>query len=194
MVENSRKIKEPRNFSTIRCARPSTRPGGERLVVWLEFLVINTFLINVRWAMKSQNTPFNESLSRGLQFVCERENSVHQRSLVLRTGVQQTCLRANSDRLRVCVRESQVWRLKSPLLSLATDALMVRRPVLYSLLDLLCSLTFNYTSPNPTLTTPWPYKSLYSIQMVTYCLKSYSTTHIRSYVKWAVHRYAIGGV
>ena len=47
-------------------------------------------------------------LFRGLHFLCERENSVHQPSIVLRTGVQQTCLRTNSNRLRVCVRESQV--------------------------------------------------------------------------------------
>ena len=66
-------------------------------------------------------------LFRGLPFLYERENSVHQPSIVLRTGVQQTCLRTNSDRLRVCVRESQ----SLPLLSLATDALMVRRLVLY---------------------------------------------------------------
>ena len=39
-------------------------------------------------------------LFRGLQFLCERETSVHQGSNVLRTGLQQTYLRANSGGLR----------------------------------------------------------------------------------------------
>ena len=37
-------------------AQPSMPPGRGRLVVWLEFIVTNTFLIqNVRWTIKSQS-------------------------------------------------------------------------------------------------------------------------------------------
>ena len=38
-------------------------------------------------------------LFRGLQFLCERENSVHQHSVLVRSGLQQTYLRANSGGL-----------------------------------------------------------------------------------------------
>ena len=39
-------------------------PGGERLVVWLEFLVTDTFLIwNERWAIKSQSTQLKVATS-----------------------------------------------------------------------------------------------------------------------------------
>ena len=75
-------------------------------------------------------------LFRGLQFLCERENSVHQRSVVLRTELQQTYLwtkfrwfaSLHEGRMSPAIL-AQVWWLKSgslPLLSLATDASMVR--------------------------------------------------------------------
>ena len=45
-------------------AQPSTPPGEERLMVWFEFLVTNTFLIwNVRWAIKSQNAQLEVATS-----------------------------------------------------------------------------------------------------------------------------------
>ena len=75
-------------------------PGRERLV---EFLVTNTFLMwSVRWTMKSQsvqlshyvtevqNDCLNYFLFGGLQFLCGRGNSVHQRSVLLRTGLAST--------------------------------------------------------------------------------------------------------
>ena len=40
----------------------------------------------------------------GLQFLCVRENSVYQHSVLVRTGLQQTYLLTNSG-LGVCVRE-----------------------------------------------------------------------------------------
>ena len=75
-------------------------------------------------------------LFRGLQFLCERENSVHQRSVVLRTELQQTYLwtkfrwfaSLHEGRMSPALL-AQVWWLKSgslPLLSIATDASMVR--------------------------------------------------------------------
>ena len=80
--------------------------------------------------MKSQNAQLKVATSskfkmaasilfRGLQFLCERENSVHQRSVVLRTGLQQTYLREISGNLRVCVREGYLASCFSS--SLATE-------------------------------------------------------------------------
>ena len=45
-------------------AQPSMPPGRERLLVGLEFLVTDTFLIwNVRWAIKSQSTQLKVATS-----------------------------------------------------------------------------------------------------------------------------------
>ena len=68
-----------------------------------------------------------------LQCLCRRANSMHQRSVLLRTGLQQTYLRTNLGGLWVCVRKvasslSQAWQLKwgsLPLLLQATDASVV---------------------------------------------------------------------
>ena len=44
-------------------------------------------------------------LFHGLQILCGRENSVHLRSVLLRTWLQETYLRISSSRLRVSVKE-----------------------------------------------------------------------------------------
>ena len=51
------------------------------------------YIINVQMAVNN--------LFQGLQSLCRREKSVHQCSVILRTGLQQTY----SGGLRVCVRE-----------------------------------------------------------------------------------------
>ena len=71
-----------------------------------------------------------------VQFLCRRENSMHQSSVLLRTGLQQTYLWTNSGSLwsSLCKGRmspavlAQVWRLKSGsllLISLVTDASIV---------------------------------------------------------------------
>ena len=97
----------------VACSRPSLvpsrpcPPGGERLVVWFQFLFTNTILIwNVRWAIKLNQLKVPTSskckmvtpiLFQGLQFLCERENTVYQRPVLLRTGLQPTYLRCIKD-------------------------------------------------------------------------------------------------
>ena len=49
---------------------------------------------------------------QSLQILCGKENSVDQRSVLLRTELQQTYLQTSSGSLRVCVREGCCWLLK----------------------------------------------------------------------------------
>ena len=122
---------------------PSPHPCRGRLVVWLEFLVTSTFLIrNVRWeiadctikscyVIKVRNGHLN--CIPMFAILCKRENSVHQRSVVLRatTNLLTSKFRGlaslHEGRMLPAVL-AQVWWLKSgslPLLSLATDAVMI---------------------------------------------------------------------
>ena len=91
-------LEATQNQGTSWWATRSLMPGCPRLVVWLEFLVTNIFLIwNVRWAIKLQSAQLkvvNHTEAKwpprfflGFQFLCRRENSVYQ--LFLRTRLQQ---------------------------------------------------------------------------------------------------------
>ena len=115
--------------------------GGGCLVVWFEFLVTNTFLIwNVRWAIKLEDAQLKAVRHWSTKwppwnFCVERENSMYQRS-VLELGYNQpTSKQAQAVCKFVWMKNvassfSQGWGQKWgswPLLSLATDALMVRK-------------------------------------------------------------------
>ena len=115
--------------------------GGGCLVVWFEFLVTNTFLIwNVRWAIKLEDAQLKAVRHWSTKwppwnFCVERENSMYQRS-VLELGYNQpTSKQAQVVCKFVWMKNvassfSQGWGQKwgsLPLLSLATDALMVRK-------------------------------------------------------------------
>ena len=83
----------------------------------LSFLSQTPFLIwNVRWAIKLQNAQLQvvhhwsakwppQFLFRDLHFLCERESSVYQHSVLLKTGPQLTYCRTSSSGLQVRVSE-----------------------------------------------------------------------------------------
>ena len=94
-------------------AQPSMLPGREHLVVWFKFLVTNTFLIwNVRWTIKLQSAQLKVAMSSkctmatsiSLQMWCRTVNTMHQPSVLSRTGLQQTYFWTSSGSLRVCVK------------------------------------------------------------------------------------------
>ena len=74
------------------------------------------------------------TLFRDLQFLCERENSMHQCSVLKGLGYnkstyEQTCFASLREESMSPAVLAQAWRMRSgslPLFSLATDALMIR--------------------------------------------------------------------
>ena len=94
------------------------RPPAEN--AWwfdLSFLSQTPFLVwNVRWAIKLQNAQLQvihhwsakwppQFLFRDLHFLCERESSMYQHSVLLKTGPQLTYCRTSFSGLQVRVSE-----------------------------------------------------------------------------------------